>query len=210
VNGFGGSFAALWIGMSLLFLAIGGYFVYEQEVALREHEPTEATVVGTDIERDVDRNVGEPDDVTYTPKVRYRYEVDGETHTSTNVFPGGTPGRGDRGWAEEITSDYGAGDEVTVYYDPDEPGEAYLVQKRSYTKFAFVVLPLVFVAIGVALVLRDGSDGDGTDSTSASTDADSTAASEDTQDGGQSVVGADQSGDDSSDVEYSTRGGDGE
>ncbi len=147
------------VGFSLLFLAVGGYLVYEQERALRSFESTEATVVGTEIDRDVDREVGESDSVTYRPIVEYRYTVDGREYTAGNVYPGGTSARSDRGWAEGVVSDYSRGETVTAYYDPSDPSEAYLVRERDLTKFAFVLLPLVFLGVGLLLVWRAGWSG---------------------------------------------------
>lgn len=150
----------VFVGFSLLFLAVGGYLVYEQEQALRSYESTEATVIGTGVDRDVDREVNEPDSVTYQPIVEYRYRVDGETYTAENVYPGGTSSRSDRDWAEGVVDDYRQGETVTAYYNPGNPGEAYLVKQRDLAKFAFVLLPLGFIAIGLLVVWRAGWAGD--------------------------------------------------
>jgi Protein of unknown function (DUF3592). len=145
-----------FVVFSLLFLAVGGYLVYEQEQALRSYESTEATVLGTEVDRDVDRETGEPDSVTYTPIVEYRYRVDGQTYTARNVYPGGTSARSDRGWAQGVVDDYRQGETVTAYYDPADTSEAYLIKQRDLTKFAFVVLPLGFLGMGLLLVWRAG------------------------------------------------------
>lgn len=160
------------VGFSLLFLAVGGYLVYEQERALRSYESTDATVIGTDVDREVDRDPdpGDPDSVTYTPIVEYRYRVDGQTYTARNVYPGGTGSRSDRGWAQGVVDDYRQGETVTAYYDPDDPSEAYLVQQRDLAKFAFVVLPLGFLGVGLLLLWRASWAGDDTGAANATTE----------------------------------------
>jgi len=226
-------FGVVFVLFSLVFLAFGGYLVYEQERALRSFESTEATVLDTGVDRQVDREPGEPDDVTYEPVVEYRYRVDGETHTADNVYPGGTAARSDRGWAQRVVDGYDAGETVTAYYDPDEPGEAYLVQQRDLTKFLFVLAPLFFLAVGALLWWRSTWDSDTGDSsvTAATTvgghgntpDADGPDTGEpgDPRAGGDGADGTASGADatpgadgtdagETSDVEYGDWGGDGE
>ncbi len=112
----GSSRARLWglliVGVSLLFLAVGGYLVDRRSRRLP------------------------------------RGLIPGRVH------PGGTSARSDRGWAEGVVDDYREGETVTAYYDPSTPSDAYLVQRRDLTKFAFVVLPLVLLATGVLFLWR--------------------------------------------------------
>jgi hypothetical protein len=124
----------VWGVIILLIIGAIAFFVgfmpvYQHNVAVQENQPVNATVIGTDIE------VQESDDDTdYKPVIRYQYTVEGETYTSNNVWPGQF-GRtkGSRGGAQEVISDYEAGsdttrdgEQVTAYYNPDNPGDAYL------------------------------------------------------------------------------------
>jgi len=97
--------------------------VIEHHTDVQEHEPTEATVVSTDI------IVTEDDDgdESYEPVVRYRYTVDGETYTHQNVFPGSfSRSFNSRSAATDVTGQYSSGDQVTIYYSPRDNSAAYL------------------------------------------------------------------------------------
>lgn len=133
-KGLGGLLVVLLV---LGFGAVLGVLpVLQHNLAVQEHRPTEAVVQSTDIE--VDRS---DDDTTYTPVVTYRYTVDGESYTEDNVFPGQfTRSKGNRGWAEDVISNYSVGQRVTVYYSPRVHGQAYL-ENRGW--------PDVFWIIGV-------------------------------------------------------------
>jgi len=109
--------------LSAFLIGIGLLPTLSHHIAVQEHQPTTATVQGTDIEITED----DDGDESYTPKVTYEYTVDGETYSSDNVFPGQF-GRssGNRGWAEDIVNDYSQGDEVEIQHSPRTPGKAYL------------------------------------------------------------------------------------
>lgn len=142
-------FGVVFTGLSLLFLAIGVYIVYKQERALRSYEPTEATVVETDIDTDRSSAGSRPRKVVYQPVVEYRYHVDGKAYTTGNVYPGGTSSGDDRDSAESVISDYRQGETVTAHYDPANPDDAYLMKQRELTKFLFVVMPLGFLVMSL-------------------------------------------------------------
>ena len=65
---------------------------------------------------------------TYTPVVRYRYEVGGEMYTSKrlNVFPYYAKTFKDKWDAEAVATKYSEGKTVRVYYNPNTPGQAVL------------------------------------------------------------------------------------
>jgi hypothetical protein len=89
---------------------------------------------------------------TYKPVVEYRYHVDEDTYTAGIVYPGGTPHKSDRGWAESVVSDYQQGETVTAYYNPATPDDAYLVRRRDMTKFALVVVPLGLLVTALVIL----------------------------------------------------------
>jgi len=108
-----------------IFGGIGTVHVLDHNLSVQEHQPTEATVQSLDVE--VDPADDEDDEDEYRPDITYTYEVDGRTYESDNVFPGDfRRWSTDRGWAVNITGHYEVGGQVTVYYDPRDPGQAYL------------------------------------------------------------------------------------
>lgn len=105
-----------------IFGAIGFVPTYQHNVAVQENQPTTAEIQSHDIE------VKQSDDETnYVPVIVYEYTVDGETYTDNNLYPGRfTREKGSRSSAEDILDQYPVGEEFTVQYNPDNPGQAYL------------------------------------------------------------------------------------
>lgn len=113
------------IGVFAAVLAVGFHPVYQHNVAVQEHKPANATVIDTDLER-VDGD--------YRPNVTYEYTVDGDSYQSSNLWPGQWDRSSEsRSSAEAILEEYQIGDstnadgeQVTAFYNPESPGEAYL------------------------------------------------------------------------------------
>lgn len=82
------------------------------------------------------------------PVVEYEYTVAGETYTSDTIWPAGIEPVSDRllsgvsNFAQRVVSRYVVGDEVTVYYDPDDPAVAFLCRDRN------IVGPMALVVVG--------------------------------------------------------------
>jgi hypothetical protein len=110
----------------LLFVAGFGLFtaipVIDHNSSVQHNEPTTATILSTDIDQRTN-----DDDQEYRPVITYEYTVDGERHESENVYPGQfTRWHDSRSTAEDTVSQYTSGQTATVYYDPKNPGNAYL------------------------------------------------------------------------------------
>ena len=83
----------------------------------------------------------------YYPVISYQYEVAGKEYqgkrrTLVNVGVGGVL----RGAAQQVVARYPVGSEVTVFYDPEDPGEAVLERTSP------VAGPILLFALGAALV----------------------------------------------------------
>ncbi len=90
----------------------------------------------------------------YQLDLRYAYKVNKRDYVGTSATPGWTPIYGSREPAETAAGQYKPGSPVTVYYDPDRPGNAVLEPGSRQGSAA----PLVFSAIsavagGVMLAL---------------------------------------------------------
>jgi len=103
--------------------------VVDHHSSVQQNEPTQGTVLSTGID---ERSTDEGQE--YRPVIRYRYTVDGEQYTAENVYPGQfTRWYGSRSTAASTTNRYAEGSDQTVdgepvmvYYNPENPGEAYL------------------------------------------------------------------------------------
>lgn len=112
--------AVVFFGFPLLF---GTVIALDYNIAVQQGEPTEGTVVGTEID------VREDDDgpTEYRARVTYEYDVNGETYTSENVFAGfGAAYYQNRTKAEAVLDDYSEGQQVTAFYHSHNPERAYL------------------------------------------------------------------------------------
>jgi len=82
------------------------------------------------------------------PRVTYTYEVDGKRHTGFRVSPGGAVTGGT--YTQGILTSFPEGKDVTVYYNPANPSQAFLdknslVQKSLWQWFWLgnIAMPLV-------------------------------------------------------------------
>lgn len=84
------------------------------------------------------------------PTLEYEYEVDGATYTNDSVWAGGdTMGHSRlRSFVESSPVDT----EVTVYYDPDSPSAAVVVESGR-RRLGLLVLGVALVLVGAALLV---------------------------------------------------------
>ncbi|HXZ24252.1 MAG TPA: DUF3592 domain-containing protein [Methanomassiliicoccales archaeon] len=83
----------------------------------------------------------------YYPNVVYDYSVNGVQYTGTRIGIT-TGGSSDRSYAEGVLSSYNVGALVTVHYNPNDPSRSVL-EVGGMGQFVFVLIPLIFVVIGV-------------------------------------------------------------
>ncbi len=82
---------------------------------------------------------------TYTPKWQYEYQLGSQTYSSQKISFGGERGYGSRKKAEQELTKYSMSGQVRVYYNPQDPEEAVLVQGTKGTMAGIIV--------GVILIL---------------------------------------------------------
>ena len=134
-----------------VFLAVGGVLVVKEQRRLTAFRPVTATVLSTRVQDHSDS-----DGTTYEPVVVYRYRVNDREYTASRVTPLAESRSGR--WAHRVTARYEVGNDYTAYYDPDDPGDAFLLRSRSIIPWAFLVIPLVgmtFIIAGIRGSYRD-------------------------------------------------------
>ncbi|MFO0796742.1 MAG: DUF3592 domain-containing protein [Gemmataceae bacterium] len=72
----------------------------------------------------------------YRVSVRYRYEVNGRAYESDRYNASG--GDVDKATADDVQDRYRPGAACDVYYDPDDPGRAYLVVGTGPTGWVLI------------------------------------------------------------------------
>jgi hypothetical protein len=133
---------ALAVILGLGTMGYGAYSYSAQSSALDSAETVDATVSSVSVERD---SAGKG--VDYTPKATFNYTYEGETYTSSNVYPGKLPREfGSEEKARSQLDGYESGSTVTAYVPQDSPGNAYLKQESSNK-------PLLVIGLGALLAL---------------------------------------------------------
>ncbi|WP_338738781.1 DUF3592 domain-containing protein [Haloplanus salilacus] len=139
---------ALVILVGLGAVGYGAYSHTAQTSALDSPERVDATVVSASIE------TWSTNGVSYAPDVTYNYTYEGETYTSSNVYPGTLPKQFDRrGAAEEVLAAYESDETVRAYVPPDSPEGAYLERETNNKPFLVIGLGALFLLAGVRSAL---------------------------------------------------------
>lgn len=138
-----GGLLILVLGLALA--GFGAYDYVQQSEAISKAVTVDATVTDTNVDRVSQRRGTE-----YRPEVTFEYTYRGESYTASNLYPATVATNYDTlSEAESAISEYGVGDTVTAYVNPDSPGTAFLKHKKSNA-------PLKFAAIGGICILIGG------------------------------------------------------
>jgi len=144
---FDGPSGTLQIALALLVgfgaMGYGTYSYSSQSAALDSTETIDATIVSTSIER-INERRGTDD---YSPQATFNYTYEGETYTSSHMYPGGVTHEFEtKEDARAKLEGYEPGATVTAYVPTDSPGKAF-VKHESSNK------PLYIIGFGALLAL---------------------------------------------------------
>ena len=120
-------------------------FVKELLVLLRMSRwpRTEGVVISSEITRSDD---GES--IVYRPLVRCSYQVDGTGHVTEALHPGHENHSSSFEWRwRKLVDRYPTGREVTVFYNPANPSEAYLAKANALSAIASLILTLALLVL---------------------------------------------------------------
>lgn len=141
----------LWGGVGLLLFGLmqlfwGGWNWWHADRA--SHWPEVPGVVESS-EVHLEQHSG---GISYRPVVVYRYRVDGVWYRSSRYDYNVSVANRSQAEAQEIVDRYPAGTEVTVYHDPNDPGDAVLNPGAEGSNTGYVAFSVLFIAGGVFLV----------------------------------------------------------
>ena len=143
---FGGwVFAGIWCGVSFLAVFFLGGPVLA-DLGTSDWEPTNGVI----IDSGVSESTGGEGDTTYCLWVNYDYTYDNNTYNGDVVSF--SKDNSCSSWAEEADEDYPAGQEITVYVNPDNPYESVLETGFSGVDF-WVCCIFPFPLIGILLLV---------------------------------------------------------
>jgi hypothetical protein len=140
---FGGLF---FCGIAMIFVAIGSWLAYSQARALRTYLPAPAKLLSRTIQTSHDTDGGD----TYTPGAEYRYVVNGQTYECKQVTV--TNMSSSHSWAQGQLAKLPEGRDVTAYYNPADPSDAFLIHEPSFFPYLFVLFPMIFISIGLGVM----------------------------------------------------------
>ena len=137
----------------ILGVLLSAFFVWQlvKGVRARKWPTTEGRVLESQVTKETSYDDGSSS-TTYGAEISYRYEVDGEEYNSKRRSFADYRSSNLRR-AEKIVARYVPGGLVTVYYRPDQPDDSVLEPGMSAGFFVFLILPIGFMAIGVAGLL---------------------------------------------------------
>jgi hypothetical protein len=121
----------------LAFSAAGWFLVYVQGKPARLAQPVSARIESVQV-------LSVKDARGYAvkrPVVIYSYSVGTVRYTSDRITP--LAGSHSDSWAEHMAQRYRAGQTVTAYIAPFDPGSAFLIQDRDWRTYSFAIVPLV-------------------------------------------------------------------
>lgn len=97
----------------------------------------------------LDKRLGESnsDGTTYRVDIRIRYNVLGQeydtwTYDAARGYSSGRSGK------EEILKQFSVGQQYPCWYDPNDPAKVVLVRGYSWLLSCFLLIPLIFMAVG--------------------------------------------------------------
>ncbi len=150
-------FGALVLGV--VFFGLGAIFVavgiggYRDGQATESWPTTNGRVISADVQESIetrrDMNDRRRTEYTYRASVQYEYTVGERTYLGHRIKADDYSGGADR--AYRIVNRYLAGSDVTVFYNPDDPGQAVLeTGADTMGVYLFGGVGALFTVIGLA------------------------------------------------------------
>ena len=124
-------FSLVWLALAL--------FVMRRSLGSRSWPRTVGTLVSTEVKRTLTNDIP-VNSVSYEPCVKYTYSVRGQQNEHDKLTAAVTPGIREPAGAAAIVARYPVGHQVTVFYNPADPGDAVLVAGGSSGNWYFVLI----------------------------------------------------------------------
>lgn len=128
-----------FVVVPVVALWYAGPDVLTEHAVLDRYRTTEAVVVSSGLEQVAGHTA------SYLPRVVFQYSVQGRVYRADRLTPRDVPGT--LRWARKHVSGYRAGDHVTAYFDPRNPGQAFLLRRGTPALTATFFLPVPVLAL---------------------------------------------------------------
>ena len=134
--------------MVLIGLGMVGYGGYSHMVAssnLSSSIMVNGTIESTGVDRDPGRR-----GTDYRPEVSYSFSYNGSEHTNDDIYPSGITRDYDFSYeAEDEIEEYEEGENVTVYFSPGYPDQAFLRHESTNRPYIMMAAGASFAVLGV-------------------------------------------------------------
>jgi len=140
----------------LAFGGVGVFLIYrtrknkQQADASLGWPSTPGQILAADVQHGVSTDSDGDRRDSYSPRVRYSYHANNADYTGDKLGFGFVTGYGSESKARAALMKYPIGGQVTVYYDPADPGNAVLERKAGGST-AGLILGIVFLAVAFCL-----------------------------------------------------------
>ncbi len=140
----------------LMFGGIGVWFIlrYQKNKQKAEQSVNWPKTMGTVIESRIAKHESEDEDgistYTYSPVVRFEYQVAGVDYVSNRIGIGSAVAISNRKKVEERIAQYPSGKAVAVFYNPQNPSEAVL--EAGSTGKAELVAGIILLVVGLMIL----------------------------------------------------------
>ncbi|MBN8644008.1 MAG: DUF3592 domain-containing protein [Planctomycetes bacterium] len=138
------------IGLLILIVGLVGGSATGMKAVQQMKSASWPTAEGTVIGGLVGESSGRRGRTNYTPEVSFRYSVGGVEYTSSRVAVV-TDSHSSREAANRVVSKYAPGSNVTVKYDPANPGFGVLETAAGFDTFAQPGMMAMLVIIGLVM-----------------------------------------------------------
>jgi hypothetical protein len=143
--------------VGLVLIAVGGliFFIRRRSAALQAVSIGWPTVEGRIVDAKLDSYRDTDNNVNYSAKVRFTFQVNGTEFSSAKVSWGGRVTSQSPNQANAVLARYPEGAAVPVYYNPRKPAQAVLepreqggLKNLTWIMSIFLGLGAIFFAVG--------------------------------------------------------------
>ncbi len=139
--------AALGVGIALIVL---GVRTRKKTQASQSWSSTVGEITRAEVRTNISTDSEGDTTYSYVPSVEYVYQVEGTPYTGKAIAFGASRSYSNRTKAEAQLGKYPVGGRVTVYYNPENPGEAVLERQAVGTNF-MTIGGVVLIVVGLCV-----------------------------------------------------------
>ena len=140
---------AMFTAAAAMFIAIGANSVLQQQRAITDARPVQGTITSSEVRELTSTDTKNRRTTIYRPAIRYHYPFGGAIMGSGKVFPVSDDTSLRR--AKEIVAAYPPGKAVTVWCNPQNPMDCFLIREWDFSPYLVMLCAMTFLSTGLGL-----------------------------------------------------------